>query len=90
MLLELDRGPDVRQTLLVREGDMLHISSETLRELDARELAVCRAGSALDTLEASHIQVSPDAYRAALMAWKTEIRSLTEVREAILITLSGA
>lgn len=69
---------------------MLRISQETLRELDARELAVCRAGSELDALEAAHARVSPEEYSKALSGWQREITALIEVRQAILVILSGS
>lgn len=68
---------------------MLRISQETLRELDTRELAVCRAGSTLDALEASHTLVASEDYSKALAAWKLEVTALMEVRNAILDTLTG-
>lgn len=67
---------------------MHRIALETLRELDSREMAVCRAGATLDTLEASNALVVADAYRKALADWQQEIAGLVEIRHAILTTLS--
>ena len=69
---------------------MTRISPETLRELDAREMAVCRAGSKLDSLEASNARVEAPDYLAAFNAWSVEVSALMDVRKAILAVLSGA
>ncbi len=67
---------------------MPRITLETLRELDNKEMAVCRTGSVLDGLEASNECVDKEAYSQALAAWKLEIMSLIAARDAILTSLS--
>jgi hypothetical protein len=52
-------------------------------------MAVCRAGAALDALEASNAHVDAEIYSKALCEWKQEIAALTGIREAVLTTLSS-